>query len=108
MALGFVGPSDDAAWRVGEAHAAWERDHYNDWFTAAGWPPQFPRGLAEDFIIGSPETWVTRVTRQLDEPEPVRCDHLVVQLSISGLAHRDALEAIETFAEGVLPALHAR
>jgi probable F420-dependent oxidoreductase len=107
MALGFVGSTDERAWQIGEAHAAWERDHYNGWFTSAGWPPQFPRGLAEDFIIGSPEAWVTRVTRQLNEPEPVRCDHLVVQLALSGLAHEAAVEAIEAFAEGVLPALHA-
>jgi alkanesulfonate monooxygenase SsuD/methylene tetrahydromethanopterin reductase-like flavin-dependent oxidoreductase (luciferase family) len=107
MALGFVGTTDERAWTLGEPHAAWDRDQYNRWFTAAGWPPQFPRGLAEDFIIGSPETWIARVTRQLCEPERLRCDHLVVQLTTSGMAHGDVMEALETFAEGVLPALHA-
>jgi alkanesulfonate monooxygenase SsuD/methylene tetrahydromethanopterin reductase-like flavin-dependent oxidoreductase (luciferase family) len=108
MALGFVGATDEAAWKIARDHAAWERDHYNDWFEASGLPRQFPNGLEHDFLIGSPQRWLSSLQAQLDGPEPLRCDHLVVELTTSGMAHAEAMRGIELFAEKVLPALHAR
>jgi alkanesulfonate monooxygenase SsuD/methylene tetrahydromethanopterin reductase-like flavin-dependent oxidoreductase (luciferase family) len=103
MAMGFVARSDEAAWDVAKDHAAWERDHYNTWFADAGLPSPFPLGPREDFIIGSPERWVAGVQRQLAK---VRCDHLLVELTTSGMAHADVMAGIALFAEKVLPALH--
>jgi alkanesulfonate monooxygenase SsuD/methylene tetrahydromethanopterin reductase-like flavin-dependent oxidoreductase (luciferase family) len=107
MAMGFVAETDDAAWQVAEGHAAWELDHYNEWFESAGLPKVFPHGPREDFIIGTPERWLERVQRQLNGPVPLRCDHLVIELTISGMAHRDAMRGIELFADRVLPGLRA-
>ena len=108
MALGFVGATDESAWTIARDHAAWERDHYNAWFEASGLPRQFPNGLEHDFLIGSPERWLSSLEAQLDGPEPLRCDHLVVELTTSGMRHELAMRGIELFAEKVLPALHAR
>lgn len=107
MAMGFVGETDDAAWAVAKDHARWELDHYNEWFTSAGLPTIFPNGPREDFIIGTPERWLERIDRQFNGPVPLRCDHLIIELTISGMPHRDAMRGIELFAEKVLPALHA-
>ncbi len=107
MAMGFVGETDDGAWQVASAHAAWELDHYNEWFTSAGYPKPFPNGPGQDFIIGTPERWLERVDRYVHGRVPLRCDHLVVELTVSGMAHRDAMRGIELFAERVLPGLHA-
>jgi len=107
MAMGFVARTGEAAWDIAQPHAAWERDHYNDWFGGAGLPTPFRRGLREDFIIGDPEHWIARVGQQLTEPVPLRCDHLVIELTTSGMAHAEVMRGIEVFAEKVLPALHA-
>jgi probable F420-dependent oxidoreductase len=107
MTMGFVGDSDGAAWELAKDHAAWELDHYNEWFASAGMPKVFPNGPREDFVIGTPQRWIDSIHRQLNEPVPLRCDHLVVELTTSGMAHADAMRGIELFAEKVLPALHA-
>jgi alkanesulfonate monooxygenase SsuD/methylene tetrahydromethanopterin reductase-like flavin-dependent oxidoreductase (luciferase family) len=107
MAMGFVAGTEDEAWRVAAPHAAWELDHYNEWFASAGLPKIFPRGPREDFVIGTPQRWLERVDRQLRGPVPVRCDHLVVELTISGMPHREAMRGIELFADTVLPGLRA-
>lgn len=107
MALGFVAGSERRAWELAERPATWEWEHYNQWFVGAGLPPQFPHGVRQDFVIGTPAQWIAAVERQLTEPAAVRCDHLVVQLTMSGMAHRDVMASIELFATEVLPALHA-
>ena len=107
MTMGFVAPTEDVAWEVAHAHAEWELDHYNEWFTSAGMPRIFPNGPRTDFVIGTPAQWLERVERQLREPVPLRCDHLVVELTISGMAHGDAMRGIELFAAEVLPGLRA-
>lgn len=108
MAIGFVGESDQAAWKVAEPHARWEFDHYNEWFTGAGLLPQFPNGLGADFVIGSPDHWIATMERRLSGPQPIRCDHLVVELTTSGMAHDDVMAGIRLFARDVVPALRAR
>lgn len=108
MAIGFPGKTQEAAWQVAEPHARWEFDHYNQWFTGSGQPPQFPNGLAEDFVIGDPAHWLETIERRLGGPPPLRCDHLVVELTTSGMAHADVMAGIELFAQAILPALHAR
>jgi alkanesulfonate monooxygenase SsuD/methylene tetrahydromethanopterin reductase-like flavin-dependent oxidoreductase (luciferase family) len=107
MAMGFVAETEDAAWAVAHEHAAWELEHYNDWFASAGLPRIFPNGPRADFVIGPPAQWLDRVDHQLHGPAPVRCDHLVVELTISGMAHGHVMRAIELFADQVLPGLHA-
>ena len=105
MAMGFVGDTDDAAWTTANDHASWELEHNNTWFAEGGLPPPFPNGPRRDFIIGSPERWIAAVRAR--HPEPLRCDHLIVELTTSGMAQADALGGIELFAEQVLPALRA-
>lgn len=105
MAMGFVGDTDDAAWTTAKDHASWELEHYNTWFAEGGLPPPFPNGPRRDFIIGSPERWIAAVRAR--HPEPLRCDHLIVELTTSGMAQADALRGIELFADQVLPALRA-
>jgi alkanesulfonate monooxygenase SsuD/methylene tetrahydromethanopterin reductase-like flavin-dependent oxidoreductase (luciferase family) len=105
MALGFVAETEQKAWEVAEPHATWELEHYNKWFTEAGLPPQFPGGVAGNFILGDSAQWVAAVERMLSSPEPLRCDHLVVELTTSGMPHTDVLRGIERFATDVLPAL---
>ena len=104
MAMGFVHEDDGVAWKLAEPHAMWDLDHYNAWFTGAGLPPQFPNGPREDCIIGTPDRWIEAVAERCRH---VRCDHLVVSLTGSGMAHADVMRAIELFADRVLPALHA-
>jgi probable F420-dependent oxidoreductase len=105
MTMGFVAGTEEAAWDVAHPHAQWELDHYNEWFTSAGMPRIFPNGPRTDFVIGTPAQWLERVERQLHGPVPVRCDHLVIELTISGMPHRDAMRGIELFAAEVLPGL---
>ena len=107
MTMGFVADTDERAWQLAEHHARWELDHYNEWFASAGLPKIFPRGPREDFVIGTPQRWIDAVGRQLTQPVPLRCDHLIVELTISGMPHRDVMRGIELFAEKVLPSLHA-
>jgi alkanesulfonate monooxygenase SsuD/methylene tetrahydromethanopterin reductase-like flavin-dependent oxidoreductase (luciferase family) len=107
MAMGFVADTDETAWEIARDHASWELDHYNEWFVSAGLPKIFPNGPREDFIVGTPERWIASVTRQLTQPVPLRCDHLVVELTTSGMGQADAMRGIELFAEKVLPALQA-
>jgi len=107
MSMGFVAETDDAAWELAAEPAAWELEHYNEWFMSAGLPRIFPRGPREDFIIGTPERWLERVDRQFHGPVPQRCDHLVIELTISGMAHGDVMRGIELFADKVLPGLRA-
>jgi len=47
------------------------------------------------------------VERQLTGPVPLRCDHLVIELTTSGMPHVEVMRGIELFAREVLPALHA-
>ena len=105
MAMGFVADTDDAAWATAKDHATWELEHYNAWFGEAGLPQPFPNGPRRDFIIGTPDRWIDAVRQR--HPEPLRCDHLVVELTTSGMAQADAMRGIELFGEKVLPALHA-
>lgn len=105
MILGFVAATDDAAWSISAPHANWERDQYNRWWATAGVPALFPNGAREDFVIGAPDRWRRDVPDFLAANPGVPCHHLVVQLTTSGMAHRDALAAIERFAQDVLPFL---
>ena len=107
MALGFVGETDDAAWELAKHHAAWEIDHYNGWFLESGLPKQFARDLREECIFGSPEQWIAAVEQQFGDGDRRRCDHLVVELTVSGMAHADVMRGLELFGKEVLPGLHA-
>jgi alkanesulfonate monooxygenase SsuD/methylene tetrahydromethanopterin reductase-like flavin-dependent oxidoreductase (luciferase family) len=107
MTMGFVAATEEEAWTVAEQHATWELDHYNTWFQSAGLPKIFPNGPRRDFVIGTPERWIAAVDAQLHGAVPLRCDHLVVELTTSGMAHADVMRGIELFAAEVLPALHA-
>ena len=107
MTMGWVATTEEAAWQTAEPHATWELEHYNTWFESAGMPKIFPNGPRRDFVIGTPERWITAVDAQFHGAVLLRCDHLVVELTTSGMAHADVMRGIELFAAEVLPALHA-
>ena len=105
MTMGWVAATEQEAWTAAEPHATWELEHYNAWMQSAGIPKVFPRGPREDFVIGTPQRWIDAVHAQFHGRMPLRCDHLVIELTTSGMAHADVMRGIELFAGDVLPTL---
>ena len=97
----YVAETDEQAIAEAGDHAEWVRSHYAQWFAEAG-SSFYSRTVAEEFIIGSPETCIRRLEAWLAERD-VPVHHVVVQIQFAGLEHAKALRAMELFARHILP-----
>ncbi|MCH8195380.1 MAG: LLM class flavin-dependent oxidoreductase [Chloroflexi bacterium] len=104
LVFGHVHEDAEKAWAEAEPYATHVHTWYRTWRRGVGDARSFTATPRDDFVIGDPSHWISRLERTIEaQSGGVRPNHLIVQLQLAGMPHDMAMRSMELFAGKVMP-----
>ncbi len=104
LVFGHVHEDAEKAWAEAEPYATHVHTWYKRWRRGVGDARSFTATPRDDFVIGDPSHWISRLERTIEaQSGGVRPNHLIVQLQLAGMPHDMAMRSMELFAGKVMP-----